>query len=137
MIALIGLFGDDRDSADFDAIIINSLFAPSFYAMDMFVSREKTMATDGNGIAVNGVIGYFLDIPVVLSDRLYDATTTEGEIIVLKKGALGLIPKEMPFVESARDAGSRTSTIYCSQFYAMALVDDSACAFAKTVLPSA
>lgn len=70
MIAILGLYGDDRDSADFDAIVISSLFAPSFYKMDMFTSRERTMTKDGNGIAVNGVIGEFLNIPVVLSDRL-------------------------------------------------------------------
>lgn len=104
MIEILGLYGDDRDSADFDAIVIHSSFAPSFYGMDMFVSREKTMTTDGNGIAVNGVLGYFCDIPVVMSDRLYDNTNTEGFILVLKKGALAIVPKEMPFVEVARDA---------------------------------
>lgn len=134
MIEILGLYGDDRDSADFDAIVIHSSFAPSFYTMDMFVSREKTMTTDGNGIAVNGVIGYFLDIPVVLSDRLYDSTNTEGFILVLKKGALGLIPKEAPFAEASRDASLRQTTIYCSQFYAMALIDDEAVVFAKKVI---
>ncbi len=134
MIEILGLYGDDRDSADFDAIVIHSSFAPSFYTMDMFVSREKTMTTDGNGIAVNGVIGYFLDIPVVLSDRLYDSTNTEGFILVLKKGALGLIPKEAPFPEASRDASLRQTTIYCSQFYAMALIDDEAVVFAKKVI---
>ena len=136
MIAILGLYGDDRDSADFDAIVIHSSFAPSFYGMDMFVSKELTMTKDGNGIAVNGVIGTFLDIPVVLSDRLYDATNTEGFMLVMKKGAIGLIPKEAPFPETARDASKRQTTIYCSQFYAMALIDDEAVVFAKTVLPT-
>ena len=134
MIDILGLYGDDRDSADFDAIVIHSSFAPSFYTMDMFVSKEKTMTTDGNGIAVNGVIGYFLDIPVILSDRLYDSTNTEGFILAMKKGALGLIPKEVPFAEASRDASLRQTTIYCSQFYAMALIDDEAVVYAKTVL---
>lgn len=137
MISILALYGDDRDSADFDAIVIHSSFAPSFYTMDMFVSKEKTMTTDGNGIAVNGVIGYFLDIPVILSDRLYDSTNTEGFILVMKKGAIGLIPKEAPFPETARDASLRKTIIYCSQFYAMALIDDEAVVFAKTVLPTA
>ena len=136
MIAMLGLYGDDRDSADFDAIVISSLFAPSFYKMDMFTSREKTMTKDGNGITVNGVIGYFLDIPVVLSDRLYDNTNTEGFILVMKKNAISIIPKENPFAETARDAGLRQTTIYLSQFYAMALTDDTAIVVAKTVLPT-
>ncbi len=134
MIAILGLYGDDRDSADFDAIVISSLLAPSFYKMDMFTSRERTMTKDGNGIAVNGVIGEFLGIPVVLSDRLYDNTNTEGFILVMKKNAISIIPKENPFAEASRDAGLRQTTIYLSQFYAMALTDDTAVVVAKTVL---
>ena len=134
LIAMLGLYGDDRDSADFDAIVIHSAFAPSFYSMDMFVSREKTMVKDGNGITVNGVIGYFLDIPVVLSDRLYDATSQEGFILMMKKNALALLPKESPFTEVARDAAKRLSTIYTSDFYALALVDDTAVVYAKNVI---
>ena len=136
MIAILGLYGDDRDSQDFDAIVISSLFAPSFYKMDMFTSRERTMTTDGNGIAVNGVIGEFLGIPVVLSDRLYDSTNTEGFILVMKKNAISIIPKESPFAEASRNAGLRQTTIYLSQFYAMALTDDTAVVVAKTVLPN-
>ena len=134
MIAMLGLYGDDRDSADFDAIVISSLFAPSFYKMDMFTSRERTMTKDGNGIAVNGEIGEFLGIPVVLSDRLYDNTNTEGFILVMKKNAISIIPKENPFAETSRDASLRQTTIYLSQFYAMALTDDTAIVVAKKVL---
>ena len=137
LIAILGLYGDDRDSADFDAIVVHSTFAPSFYQMDMFVKRDLTMTTDGNGIAVNGCIGYFLNIPVVLSDRLYDATNQEGFILVMKKKAISIIPKENPFAEAERNASLRRTTIYLSQFYAMALTDDEAIVFAKTVLPTA
>ena len=134
LIAMLGLYGDDRDSADFDAIVIHSAFAPSFYSMDMFVSREKTMTRDGNGVSVNGIIGYFLDIPVVLSDRLYDTTSQEGFILMMKKNALSLLPKESPFTEVARDASKRLSTIFTSDFYAMALTDDTAVVYAKNVI---
>ena len=134
MIAMLGLYGDDRDTADFDAIVISSLFAPSFYKMEMFTSKNLTMTKDGNGIAVNGEIGEFLGIPVVLSDRLYDNTNTEGFILVMKKNAISIIPKENPFAEASRDAGLRQTTIYLSQFYAMALTDDTAVVVAKKVL---
>lgn len=134
LIAMLGLYGDDRDSADFDAIVVHSSFAPSFYTMDMFVKRDLTMTADGNGIAVNGCIGTFLNIPVVLSDRCYDATNQEGFILMMKKGAISIIPKEEPFAETARDASIRKTTIYLSQFYAMALTDDEAIVYAKTVL---
>ena len=134
MIAMLGLYGDDRDSADFDAIVISSLFAKDFYKMEMFTSKNLTMTKDGNGIAVNGEIGEFLGIPVVLSDRLYDSTNTEGFILVMKKNAISIIPKESPFAEASRDASLRQTIIYLSQFYAMALTDDTAIVFAKTVL---
>lgn len=136
LIAILGMYGDERDSSDFDAIVVHSSFAPSFYKMDMFVSRELTMTKDGNGIAVNGCIGTFLNIPVVLSDRLYDATNQEGFLFVMKKNAISIIPKESPFAEASRDASIRQTTIYLSQFYAMALTDDEAIVYAKTVLPT-
>lgn len=137
LIAILGLYGDDRDSADFDAIVVHSTFAPSFYEMPMFVKKDMTMTKDGNGIAVNGAIGEFLSIPVVLSDRLYDATNQEGFILVMKKKAISIIPKENPHAEPERNASLRRTTIYLSQFYAMALTDDEAVVFAKTVLPTA
>ncbi len=87
----------------FDAIVISSLFAPSFYKMDMFTSRERTMTKDGNGIAVNGIIGYFLDIPVVLSDRLYDTTNTEDFYPCNEEERYLLhSKKENPFAETAK-----------------------------------
>ena len=134
MISILGLYGDDRDTADFDAIVIHSSFAPSFYKMDMFTSRNLTMTEDGNGIAVNGEIGTFLGIPVVLSDRLYDATNQEGFILVMKKNAISIIPKENPFAEASRDASLRQTTIYLSQFYPMPMTDDEAIVCAKKVL---
>lgn len=137
MIGILGLYGDDRDSKDFDAIVVSSLFAPSFYEMDMFTSRERTMTVDGNGIAKNGVIGKFLDIDVILSDRLMDNTNQEGFILCMKKGGLAIVPKEVPFSEVERNASKRLSTIYTSDFYALGLVDDTAIVVAKNVLPSA
>lgn len=137
LIAMLGLYSDDRDSADFDAIVIHPNFAPSFYKMDMFVKSDLTMTREGNGITVNGIIGTFLNIPVVLSERLYDATNQEGFILMMKKNAISIIPKENPFAEAERNAGLRRTTIYLSQFYAMALTDDTAIVFAKTVLPTA
>ena len=132
MIAMLALYGDDRDSADFDAIVVHSLFAPSFYKMSMFVDATKTMTTNGNGIAVNGVLGYFLGIPVILSDCLYDSDKQEGQILLMKHDAIGFIPKEQPFAEASRDASKRATTIYLSEFYAMALIDDSAVVHAQS-----
>lgn len=133
---ILGLYGDDANATDFDFIAIHSNFIPSFLAMTGFVSKEQTITKDGNGILLNNLLGYFRGIPVIVSDRLYDNTNTEGYILTIKKGSLGLIPKEVPFTEVERNASKRSNTIYASQIYAMALTDDAGIALAQTVLPT-
>ena len=137
MIAILGLYGDDRDSADFDAIVISSLFAPSFYKMDMFTSRERTMTKDGNGIAVNGIIGYFLDIPVVLSDRLYDTTNTEGFYPCNEEERYLLHSKKrIHSLKLQRDASPDRQQFTYLSFTLWLFTDDTAIVVAKTVLPT-
>ena len=135
MNAILGLYGDDANASDFEFIAIHSAFIPSFLKMDGFVSAEVTFNAQGNGIQLNNLLGYFRGIAVVVSDRLYDNTNTEGFILVIKKDSIGLIPKESPFTEVARDASTRTNTIFTSQYYAMALIDDAGVVLAQTVLP--
>lgn len=130
----LALYGDDRDTADFHAIVAHSSFAKSFYKMDGFVKKDITYVSEGNGIVINGVIGSYMGIPVVLSDRLYDTTNTEGFLLFIKKGSLGYMPKEVPFVEPSRDASTRTTTVYTSQIYATKLTDEAGVVVAKTVV---
>ena len=137
LIGMLELYSDDRDSVDFDAIVVHPKFASSFYHMDMFVKLDMSMVANGNGIAVNGCIGTFLGIPVVLSERLWDATNQEGFVLMMKKNAISVIPKESPFAECERVANLRQTNIYLSQFYAMCLTDETAIVVAKTVLPTA
>ena len=137
LIGMLELYSDDRDSVDFDAIVVHPKFASSFYHMEMFVKLDMSMVANGNGIAVNGCIGTFLGIPVVLSERLWDATNQEGFVLMMKKNAISVIPKESPFAECERVANLRQTNIYLSQFYAMCLTDETAIVVAKTVLPTA
>lgn len=130
----LALYGDDRDTADFHAIVAHSSFAKSFYKMDGFVKKDITYVSEGNGIVINGVIGSYMGIPVVLSDRLYDTTNTEGFLLFIKKGSLGYMPKEVPFVEPSRDASTRTTTVYTSQIYATKLTDEAGVVVAKTIV---
>lgn len=71
LITALGLFGDDQDRENFSegGIVINSLLMPSFYKMNAFVSTQNTLSADGNGIIRNGLFGYFLGIPVYVSDK--------------------------------------------------------------------
>lgn len=130
----LALYGDDRDTADFHAIIAHSNFAKSFYKMDGFVKKDITYVVDSNGIVVNGVIGSYMGIPVILSDRLYDTTNTEGYLLFIKKGSLGYMPKENPFTEAERDASKRCTVVYTSQMYATKLTDEAGIVIAKTVV---
>lgn len=136
MNAILGLYGDDCNADDFSFIAIHSKFVPSFLKMDGFVDATKTFTQEGSGIQLNNVLGYFRGIAVVTSDRLYDTTNQEGFILAIKKESLGLIPKEVPFTEVARDASTRTNTIFTSQYYAMALINDAGVVLAQTVLPT-
>lgn len=130
----LALYGDDRDTADFHAIVAHSNFAKSFYKMNGFVKKDITYVAEGNGIVVNGVIGSYMGIPVVLSDRLYDATNSEGYLLFIKKGSLGYMPKENPFTETERDASKRCTVVYTSQVYATKLTDEAGVVIAKTVV---
>lgn len=130
----LALYGDDRDTADFHAIVAHSNFAKSFYKMDGFVKKDITYVADGNGIVVNGVIGTYMGIPVVLSDRLYDGTNAEGFLLFIKKGSLGYMPKENPFTETERDASKRCTVVYTSQVYATKLTDEAGIVIAKNVV---
>ncbi|MCM1526695.1 MAG: hypothetical protein NC091_05555 [Bacteroides sp.] len=134
---ILSLYGDDANAEDFSFLAIHSAYIPSFLKMDGFVSAEVTHTKDDNGIMVNNLLGYFRGIKVVVSDRLYNEATQEKFILAIKKGSLGIIPKETVHVELARDASTRTTTIYTSQYYAVARIDDSGIVLAKKTLPTA
>ena len=120
-----GLFGDDFNVDDVDAIIIHSCYKKSFINMNGFVNKDLTYV-DGNnaGVQRNNCIGSFMGVPVVVTDRLL--RNNKHPIIILKKGALKIISKEAPFVETARDASIRSTKVYCSDFYAVALMKEDA-----------
>lgn len=134
MNAILGLYGDDANAEDFAGIYIHSAFVPSFLKMDGFVDKTKTFTADGTGVMQNNLLGYFRGIPVLVTDRLYDTVKHEGYILTVKKDSIGLIPKEAPFVEPARDASTRTTTVYCSEYYAVALIDDSGVVLAQSTI---
>lgn len=119
------LFGDDFNVEDVDAILIHSIYKKSFIKMDGFVSRDLTYVNGAdNGVSHNNCIGSFMGVPVVVSDRLVDGA--KHPIVILKKGALKYIAKEAVFVEAERNAATRQTIVYCSDFYAVKLIKDDA-----------
>lgn len=139
MNGVLALYGDDANASDFQFIAIHSAYIPSFLKMDGFVSAELTHTANGNGLLMNNQLGYFRGIPVVVTDRLTNTSgsTTEKFILTIKKGSLAIIPKESVHVELARDASTRTTIVYTSQYYAVGCIDDAGIVLAKKTLPSA
>lgn len=120
------LFGDDQDNDSFASIVINSRLLPSFYGMQGFVSKDKTYVKDGNGVIVNGVIGFYRGtIPVVLSDvNTYDSTKNECKTYIIKKGALGKKSKTGGTnIEVERDASHKATNVYADDMFVTGLID--------------
>lgn len=134
--AALLVFGEDCNVDEFAFIALHSNFVPSLLGMAGFVDATMTFNKEGNGIQLNNVIGYFRGIPVVVSDACYDTTNAEGFILIIKKGALKIVEKETVFVETDRDAATRTTTVYTSQYFTAFLADDSKVVLAQTVLPT-
>ena len=78
LMAGMALFGDNIESSDWAGLVINSRLFPSLIGMPEFTSTEKTYASMGNGFIKNGLVGYYLSIPVILCDNnTYDSTSAE------------------------------------------------------------
>ena len=130
------LFGDEQDNDEFAGIVVNSLLAPSFYSMEGFVKSDITYSKEGNGIITNGVVGYYRgSIPVILSDvNTYDTTKAETKSYIIKKGALGIMPKRNVFVEEARHAESKSTDLYADYIFACGLIQkDGVAVLRKTI----
>lgn len=125
-------FGDQRDAASMAGILINSRLAPHFMNMDGFVSATRTNTTSGNGVVVDGVLGYYSTIPVILSDNgTYTFTAGQNggadssvaEMIIVKKGAVGVVWQKEPTIEEARDIDKLGTKIAAQTLYAVKAVD--------------
>lgn len=136
MMTALTLYGDERDVDTFEGIIINSLLLPSFSGMTEFVSTGVTYATDGNGIVRKGLIGYFLGIPVVMTDKgTYDNVANECITFIIKKKALGFMTKRDINTEEERNASLKATTIFSDMIYAVALMaDDGVVIVRKTIV---
>lgn len=134
LLSAMELYGDDRDTQEFAAIVCHSSYATSFFKMDSFIKTDITHVDGANGTITNGEIGRWMGIPVVLSDRLYDSANQEGILLIVKKGSLAYMPKENPFAETERVASKRLTNVYCSQVYATKLVKDDGIVRCQTVV---
>ena len=125
LVNALGFFGDQVDYDSFAGIAINSKLLPSFLQMNEFVSVEKTYnRTNDNGLIRNGLVGYFLNIPVVLTNNAtYDDKLKETKTYIIKKGALGYVLQKGVTVETEREAKLLATDIVVSDLYATKVMD--------------
>ena len=133
----LGLFGDDVDTESFAGIIVNSRLLSSLYTMDAFTSVEKTFnkAEQANGLVVDGVVGYFLGIPVIVCNNgTYDTVKQECKTYIVKRDALGYVFQRNINVEEERESKLLATDIIASSLYAVKLLDTTGAAvLRKTV----
>ena len=135
MLEVLATFGDNVDYDSFAGIAIHSSFLPSFLGMDAFTSRERTIVKEGNGLVSNSVIGYFMGIPVIMSNTAcYDATAKEANLYAIKKGALGYVMQQTPTIEVQRDGLNLCNYIIGQDMYATKVLDKEGIVIAKKTI---
>lgn len=116
------VFGDDVDNDTFAGIIIHSNLRAAICAMDAFTGKNKTYAADGNGVVVDGMIGYWNGtIPVYLSNN---GTKVDNKymLAIAKKDALGVVWQKEATIEEEREAKVLATDIVANELYATKLV---------------
>lgn len=121
----LAMFGDEQDTSEMGAIVINSLLSASFYAMPEFTDAQKTYnGVNGNGVVENGCIGHFRGIPVLMSDKdTLDTVKSEVKTYIIKKGALGKMFKRGINIEDERKASLKATDLYGDLIYAVKLLN--------------
>jgi hypothetical protein len=131
----VSLFGDDIDTESFAGVVINSRLYPSLIAMPEFTSTEKTYASIGNGFVKNGVVGFWLGVPVIVcNDNTWDSAASECKTYIAKKNALGYVFQKDILVEEERESKLLCTDIVCSSIYATKLINkDDVVVLRKTI----
>lgn len=70
-------------------------------------------------LLINGVVGKFLGVDVVLSRRLED-----GEAFLVKQGAFKIVEKRGVLVETLRKPNTKSTAIYADKHYGVYVADD-------------
>lgn len=125
-------FGDDIDTASFAAIVINSRLLASFLSMTEFVSTNYTYQNTANGIIVDGVVGHYIGIPVVICNNgTYDSAKAECKTYIVKVNSLGYVFQKDITVEEEREAKLLATDIVASSLYACKLIDNKGVVIAR------
>ena len=124
------VFGDNVDNDDFAGIIIHSKLRATITAMDEFTSINKTYTAYGNGVVIDGCIGFWNgSIPVILSNN--GTAYKDGDnqdvlmLVIIKKNALGYVYQKQAQIEEEREGKLLATDLIASELYATKLVNPS------------
>lgn len=118
--AALELFGEDIDGVKV------ALVSPAVYTQMRANTSTWVPASEiAAGIAVRGVVGEYQGCQVMVSNKLKSDATGEGDIYIVKPGALRIILKRDILVEYDRNILKFTNVITASKHLAAYLYDSS------------
>jgi N4-gp56 family major capsid protein len=119
----IAKFGDAWDPADMAGIVIHSKQHADLLKDASFITRDKLAEA---ATIATGVVGRVGGVDVYVSDRTTIVTGTPNtyKALLVKRGALGLLYKRQPLVETDRDILKRTQVITTNVHYAVKRLND-------------
>jgi hypothetical protein len=138
LMTALTVFGDQRELSDFAGIVVSGTMLNSLIKMDEFVSVNVTFqnaqGATTNGLVVDSVAGYFLGIPVYVSNQTID--TVQGDtIFILKNWALAYILQTSVKVEIEREAKLLADDIVASVLFGTKLLDPAGLSLLKYTTP--
>jgi N4-gp56 family major capsid protein len=117
IVPAIETFGDEWEPSDFAGIYMNSAQLGDVFLDDQFVNASKL--GNGESAAVTGSVGRIAGVPVFVTNRI-----AAGKFLIMKRGALGLLYKRRPLVETDRDILARSTVITTTLHYATKRLSD-------------
>lgn len=127
LVNAIAQFGD-IEPEEFDGLVIHSRQRADMLKDSNFIDASKL---GGDGVLRRGQIGTLYGVPVFTSDRVNTVDIDAGapvdlryQALLLRKGALGLVYKRRPIVESDRDILKRTNVLTTNVHYAVKRLND-------------
>lgn len=103
MVDAFTMFGDDFEATDFAGLVIRSPQMGQLMKDDNFINASKL---GGASPLLTGQLGSLGGLPVIVSDRL-----PEHQFMLVRSGALGVLYKQRPVIESDRDILKRTTVV--------------------------
>lgn len=128
MVEAIAAFGDEWDPSDFAGVYINAAQQAQAFRDDQFINAAKL---GGDTPVQKGQIGVIGGVPVLTTNRI-----EAGKFLVIKNGALGLLYKQRPNVETQRHALARATDVVTTLHYAVKRLTDKGVAVATLAADS-